>query len=436
MPILATHPRACLPLILRTSALALLFLLQFEALEIALRSYYDSTNIPHSVWAPISGSARFLFSFLFVFLAAFLIIAGPRLRQHGARFVEASGPHYWMRGTAAQVLAYCGFVFLTFLLSTRSTELGHLTPVVLLVWGLLLLSTAVLALLALAPASYWRTLVQTEKGSLVIALIAGLATFLVTNVLIKSWPDMVDVTLRFSESLLHLLYSDVVSDPETSVLGTSRFKVEVSRACAGYEGIALIIAFLSLYLWLFRQDLRFPHVLLLYPLGIAAMWTFNSLRIALLVAIGTSYSPEIAIVGFHSNAGWIAFILVATGLIGIMHQAPFFTANPRTRIRASGSSSRLASALLVPFIILLASTLITAAASSGFDWLYPFKVIATGIALWFFWTLYDFQRPAHMLEPVMIGGVIFLKSCRNCAIDRSCVVSVPFYRLGNHSAAR
>jgi hypothetical protein len=243
MPILATHPRACLPLILRTSALALLFLLQFEALEIALRSYYDSTNIPHSVWAPISGSARFLFSFLFVFLAAFLIIAGPRLRQHGARFVEASGPHYWMRGTAAQVLAYCGFVFVTFLLSTRSTELGHLTPVVLLVWGLLLLSTAVLALLALAPASYWRTLVQTEKGSLVIALIAGLATFLVTNVLIKSWPDMVDVTLRFSESLLHLLYSDVVSDPETSVLGTSRFKVAGSpfstctvAVSVGYRG--------------------------------------------------------------------------------------------------------------------------------------------------------------------------------------------------------
>jgi hypothetical protein len=67
---------------------------------------------------------------------------------------------------------------------------------------------------------------------------------------------MVDVTLRFSESLLRLVYSDVISDPEAAILGTTRFDVEVTRACAGYEGIALIIVFISLYLWLFRQDLR------------------------------------------------------------------------------------------------------------------------------------------------------------------------------------
>ncbi|MEN8107368.1 MAG: exosortase E/protease, VPEID-CTERM system [Pseudomonadota bacterium] len=405
---LATYPRAYLSLILRTSALVLLFLLQFEALEIALRSYYDGASIRQSVWAPVQGSPRFVFSFLFVFLAAFLAIAGPRLRQLGVRFVEASGLHSWIRFTTAQVLAYGGFIFLTYLLSTRHTELGHLTAVVFGVWALLLLTTAALALLALAPASYWRNFVRAEKISLVIATIVGLATISVTTVLIQSWPSMVDVTLRFSEFLLQLVYSDVIIDPEAAILGTTRFDVEVTRACAGYEGIALIIVFLSLYLWLFRQDLRFPRVLLLFPVGIAVMWAFNSLRIATLVAIGTSYSPEIAITGFHSNAGWIAFILVAIGLIGVMHQVPFLTTDQRTRIREPDSSARLASALLMPLVILLASTLITAATSSGFDWLYPLKVIATGAALWCFWTLYDFQRPAHIVEPIAIGGVVFI----------------------------
>ena len=408
MSTLATSYRAYLPLILRTSTLLLLFLLQFEVLEIALRRYYDSTNLPQSVWAPILGSQRDIFSFLFVFLAAFLVAASTRLRQHGARFVELAEPHAWVRVTAMQVLAYGGFVFLTWLLSTAHTELGYLTGPVLGAWALLLLTTATLALLALAPASYWLNIARVEKASLLIALFVGLVAISATVALINYWPSMVNLTLRFSESLLQFVYSDVVSDPGSAILGTSRFDVKVTRECAGYEGIALISVFLSLYLWLFRHDLRFPRVLLLYPLGIAAMWIFNGVRIAALVAIGTSYSPEIAIAGFHSNAGWIAFILVAMGLIAVMHHVPFFNTIQHTRKRETDLSAQLASALLMPFVILLAATLITSAASSDFNWLYPVKVIATAAALWFFWSLYDFQRPAHVAEPVTIGTAVFI----------------------------
>lgn len=404
----AIQRRVHLPLILRTGVLLLLFLFQYEVLEIALRSYYDSTNVQQSVWAPILGYQRFVFSFLFVFLAAFLVTAWPRLGALGSRFAEASGPHPWIRTTAIQVLAYGGFVFLTYLLSTRYGELGQLAPVTLVTWTVLLLAAALLALLALAPLPYWRNLLQTERSALFIAIVVGLAAIVVTRILVQSFPDMVMVTLRFSEYLLQQVYTDVISDPSSAVLGTTRFKVEVSRACAGYEGIALIIAFLSLYLWLFRHDLRFPQVLLLFPLGIAAMWIFNGLRIALLVAIGTSYSRDIAMVGFHSNAGWIAFILVALGLLGVLHHVPVFTANTVDRIHKTDPSARLASALLMPLVMLLAATLITAAASSEFNWLYPLKVIVTGAALWFFWRLYQFQRPAHLAEPVMIGCCVFV----------------------------
>ena len=408
MPTPAINSRVSLPLILRTGALLLLFLLQFEVLEIALRSYYDSANVRQSVWAPILGYQRFVFSFLFVFLAAFFLAAWPRLRKMGTRFVEASGPHTWVGFSAAQVMAYGGFVLLTYQLSANSPGPGDVTSVVFLAWFMLLLATAGLALLALAPLSYWRTLLQSEKAALVIATLVGLAAIFVTKILIKYLPDMVVVTLHFSQFLLQLVYPDVVSDPQAAVLGTTRFRVEVSRACAGYEGIALIVAFLTLYLWLSRRELRFPQVLLLYPLGIAAMWIFNSLRIAMLVGIGTTYSRDIAMIGFHSNAGWIAFILVAVGMIGVIHKVPLFSISPRAGIRESGSSARLASALLVPFVILLASTLVTAAASSDFNWLYPLKVIATGAALWIFWRLYEFQQPGQIGEFIVIGVVVFV----------------------------
>jgi exosortase/archaeosortase family protein len=65
------------------------------------------------------------------------------------------------------------------------------------------------------------------------------------------------------------------------------FKVRISPECSGYEGIGLILAFLSVYLWILAPRSRFPGALLLLPLGAAAIWIINAVRIVLLIAIGT-----------------------------------------------------------------------------------------------------------------------------------------------------
>src|SRR5207244_7783301 len=91
--------------------------------------------------------------------------------------------------------------------------------------------------------------------------------------------------------------------PSTYTLGTPAFQVEISSECSGYEGIALILLFLTVYLWLFRRTLRFPHVLLLLPIGVLAMWLTNVLRIALLFAIGAAVSSGLSVLGVHSQAG-------------------------------------------------------------------------------------------------------------------------------------
>ena len=87
-----------------------------------------------------------------------------------------------------------------------------------------------------------------------------------------------------------------------------------------------------------------------------------------------------AIAGFHSNAGWIAFILVSLGLLALMHKVPFFAVAGRDAVSAS-DSVRVADALLIPLIVMLAFVLLSGAFTAGFDWLYSLKVIATGAAL-------------------------------------------------------
>lgn len=111
------------------------------------------------------------------------------------------------------------------------------------------------------------------------------------------------MTLRVSAQILRVFFDGVVADPTARTLGVDPFQVKVSNACSGYEGIAPVTVSLGLYLWLFRRDFRFPQVLLAFPIGIVVIWPFHAVRIALRLAIGARLSPEVAIAGFHSNAG-------------------------------------------------------------------------------------------------------------------------------------
>src|SRR6185503_5070282 len=94
--------------------------------------------------------------------------------------------------------------------------------------------------------------------------------------------------------------------------------------CSGYEGLGLILAFLSIYLFLFRKDLRFPGALLLLPLGAVTIWILNAVRIIALVVIGTSGWREIATGGFHSQAGWLVFNAVGLGFVAAINRGGYF----------------------------------------------------------------------------------------------------------------
>ena len=146
------------------------------------------------------------------------------------------------------------------------------------------------------------------------------------------WQPIARYTFNVVAWMLALIYPRIVNDPARLVIGTPSFKVMITPQCSGYEGIGLILAFLGIYLWLFRKDLRFPGALVILPLGAATIWVVNSLRIVALVVIGTSGWPAIAKGGFHSQAGWIAFNAVALGFVAITMRGRI-----SGRARASGS---------------------------------------------------------------------------------------------------
>ena len=64
-----------------------------------------------------------------------------------------------------------------------------------------------------------------------------------------------------------------------------------------------------------RREYRHPQILVLIPASIALMWLLNALRIAILIMIGNAGARAVALGGFHSQAGWIAFNASALGFV-------------------------------------------------------------------------------------------------------------------------
>jgi exosortase E/protease (VPEID-CTERM system) len=213
-----------------------------------------------------------------------------------------------------------------------------------------------------------------------------------------------------------------VVHPEPHVIGTEAFKVAILSPCSGWHGILLITSLFAGYLWWFRRLHRFPHALLLFPIGIVLIYVANLVRMSALILVGIWISPTIAVDGFHSQAGWVAFLVVGLGLIWVTGRMPFFLADseseavppgsPDAAIRAVEESRSheageifwpSVAACLFPFVSLLAATIVAALFSThdSIDVLYPVRVAVVGTVLWIF--RHEFRWHEASVSPVAVG---------------------------------
>ena len=400
----ATPRGASLPL--RWSLLVAFFVA--ELIGITIRFDTEALTDGSGAGAALLGHAPAALSIALAFAAAFLVVAGPRLPAIAREMRHAAEGHVWWPWLAAQLLAFAAFAWCSARVFDGAETTSEVAASWLGAWIGLALTSLSLWLLALAPAAAWRRLAGRERAALLLAALAGAAAWALGQAAQTFWQPLASATFWLSNGLLNLVYTDVVYEMTGRILGTPTFRVQIAPQCSGYEGIALVGVFLTLYLWLFRRSLRFPQAFLLFPIGALAIWLLNAVRITALIAIGSSVSRDVALGGFHSQAGWIAFIAVALGLIALTHRVRLFAAAGGAGVaREETARNDLAAALLVPFAVLMAAIILTSAFSSGFDGLYPLRVAATAAAIWCFREVYrrwdwrcSWQSPA-------IGAAVF-----------------------------
>jgi exosortase E/protease (VPEID-CTERM system) len=358
-------------------------LLLGEYLLISLQ--FDALPLLHSVgWTHGFGHLGIAAPLAFVVATLGYVLAGSRVKQEFAG--ELSRPaRAWQVWSflAVNLACYCGLIVLT-VESLARVQRGLNVPFGWLVVFLLLSAATTLALVFiivppraavwLVKGSRWLILISAGAGAL--AWFAGVASGALWDVLRK-------LTLDTVYLMISPFTQDIGYSPDDAIIGVGEFFVVVAPECSGLEGIGLIVVVLSVYLWSARTRLFFPRALWLVPVGVALVWFGNAMRIALLLAVGVHISPEIALSGFHSKAGWIFFCAIALASIAYVERSPFFSRDAKALPSQAPRDWNPTATYLAPQLVLIATSLMTGLFTIGvLDLGYGVRVAAVGLVLY------------------------------------------------------
>lgn len=292
--------------------------------------------------------------------------------------------------------------------------------------AVLLIAIALVAL-ACVPLSAWMEALRRTNLSWVYAILAGALAWFVRYPARSLWSASASlpgrmlqgVTFHSVHAVLRLFQHNVVVDPANFTLGTPQFTVIIAEACSGVEGLGLVLVFTIIWLWYYRSESRFPQAILLIPCALIAVWCLNILRIVALICIGSAGAEDVAMVGFHSQAGWIAFTAVAFAfsmatrrLSWVRRYASMPTSSPDLPTLSAptveSAESPATAAYLVPFLAILGATFVSKAVSGYFEWLYPLRFLAAALPIWHYRAEYrKLNWRVSWLAP-LIGIAVFL----------------------------
>jgi exosortase/archaeosortase family protein len=307
-------------LLVRWASLAAL--LVAEVLSLTLRFDLSVLAGTQGWWADLLGQAHHVPPLALGVATAVLVFGGARFRVEVQRLADQLyRPDLRLPYLLGHLTALACFVRLTSQIVEGGLAASPYAGAWFLAWTAAGLTVLAFWLLAMLPADLCLRLGRRAGGPLVAGLAVGVAAWGAGQFTSDLWQPLGRSTLWVVQGLLGLLFPDLVCRPADFTLGTTSFRVHITSSCSGYEGLGLVWVILGIYLWYGRRGLRFPQAFLLLPLGTALIWLANAVRIAALIALGSWGWPAVALGGFHSQAGWLAFNAVALGLVALTRQS-------------------------------------------------------------------------------------------------------------------
>jgi exosortase E/protease (VPEID-CTERM system) len=364
----------------RLLLLALIFFLEKVFLDQFVD--FDLADNSQGLGATLRAVQHWGFRFVTVFAASVLVFAFAWTRAHAEEasatpFVEPRGR--WIVAHLLSLAIMAGLSHSIYRTTTNELSVALVAGAGVIV-GIAVVATA---LLALARVSVWLDDVRSLGTAWVYAaIIAGFATGAI-GLLQTFWRPASALTLYLVAGLLKPILPTLETDPSELILNSGRFAIQIADACSGLEGVGLMLAFSTIWLIYFRGEYRFPRSLWIVPIGVVIIFGLNSVRIAALLLIGHAGYPDVALFGFHSQAGWIAFI-IAAGSVVLLSRRPIFLRVPAVSEQAANSTENPTAAFLIPLLAIVSAGMLSRATSGQAEVLYPLRFVAGLSALWIY----------------------------------------------------
>ena len=317
-----------------------------------------------------------MFSFLIVWAVSLVSFAVIGRAERSRPVIEALAGTAPQRGWLLLHLVFIVPVILSGSGATHSWAWALQYPL-----GLL----ALLALLcAMVPPRSWRGLLAGSLPMVVLAAAMALLAVLLVHAMQGLWESAAATTFALVSRLLQPFYPGLVASPQTRILRLDALEIYVDNSCSGLEGVGLILVFCTAWLWYLRREFRFPAALLLIPAGVLLVYLLNAVRVAVLFAIAANGHVQVAVAGFHSQAGWIffnatAFLLAiaSRSIAGLQARLvhPETQSEP-AQLERPGLAANPTAAFLLPMLAVLATGMLSRAMSAGFDRLYWLRLPA------------------------------------------------------------
>ncbi len=176
------------------------------------------------------------------------------------------------------------------------------------------------------------------------------------------------------------------------------FYALISPGCSGFEGMGMVGAMIGIFLYFERETLRLPQALLVIPLSIACSFLMNIVRLFLLFFIGSQFSAEFALNGFHSQIGWVFAAMQIFGWVYLVRRFSFFSAE---KVAIHSVHESASARMLLPLCCTALAGLLTGFFHYDFDFFYPLRTIFVLAVVW--WAIKGKWRETFRFDMLSVG---------------------------------
>ncbi|VVB81790.1 Transmembrane exosortase (Exosortase_EpsH) [uncultured archaeon] len=163
----------------------------------------------------------------------------------------------------------------------------------------------ILLLLAVFNTKFVKTHIKQIVLSLVIIVLYGAGS---TALSLAGYP-LTRALAKPLTMLLSLTNNVTITINNAPSVTADSFSAVIGPPCTGITSLILFTGLFIFVLALDWKKINKKTMLWVYLLGAVGMFIVAFLRLYLLFYIGANWSPEFAMKGFHTNAGWILFVM-------------------------------------------------------------------------------------------------------------------------------